>query len=244
MQALERRVICTLEKKYSFEKEEKIGRLNVLFEVLPDGNVSPVNQLEIFCETGQVFVTSGFNEIRERFNDAIFETKCKPTSFEHRDGECRYVSNSSSCEDIRGIMVAQLFKMPLPNILHPVIILSEAPQTKIIFLEDDKFIYGPFSYELNDKNIGKQHILTLASITTPINKIPPFHIAKINKEKVNNHISVNIRQGTFFLGNVKYIIENNDDIIDFISNEQIISTYGNKIAQNSNIRNFSKGTIT
>ncbi|ELF1741498.1 AAA family ATPase, partial [Klebsiella pneumoniae] len=33
-------------------------------------------------------------------------------------------------------------------------------------------------------------------------------------------------------------------MIDFISDDQIISTYGNKIAQNSDIRSFTKGTIS
>lgn len=47
-----------------------------------------------------------------------------------------------------------------------------------------------------------------------------------------------------YLSNIKRNLEQIDDVIDFISDDQIISTYGNKIAQNSDIRSFTKGTIS
>ncbi|BAW80631.1 ATPases associated with a variety of cellular activities [Candidatus Nitrosoglobus terrae] len=88
-----------------------------------------------------------------------------------------------------------------------------------------------------------QYTLTLKSIDTP-SDIPKFHIAKINKAKIKSFIAENKTQGTVFLGNVKTIIDRKDNnFIDFISDEQLISTYGKKIASNSEIKNFSKSTI-
>lgn len=86
MSQLERRVLCTTEKGYSSEREEQIGKLRVYFEILNNGDISPINESEPFCETEQVFVTSGYADIKDKFKNSLFEVVCMPTTFEQKDG--------------------------------------------------------------------------------------------------------------------------------------------------------------
>lgn len=40
----ERKVLCTIEKGYSSEREEQIGKLRVYFEVFENGDILPINK--------------------------------------------------------------------------------------------------------------------------------------------------------------------------------------------------------
>lgn len=156
MSQLERRVLCTTEKAYSSEREEQIGKLRVFFEILSNGDISPINETEHFCETEQVFVTSGYADIKEKFKNTLFEVVCLPSTFEQKDGNCKYVTRASSCEEIKGLQVCQIFdeKIPTPN--DPIIVVSDIPATRTLLVRDDNFIYGPFDYTnaYDEKQIG------------------------------------------------------------------------------------------
>lgn len=45
----ERRVLCTVEKGYSSEREEQIGKLRVYFEIFSTGDIFPINHNEFFA---------------------------------------------------------------------------------------------------------------------------------------------------------------------------------------------------
>ncbi|WP_409075724.1 AAA family ATPase [Pantoea sp. C3] len=239
----ERRVLCTTEKGYTNEREEQIGKLRAYFEVLDSGEIIPINSGEFFCETEQVFVTSGYTEIKNKFNEELFEAICIPTSFEQKDGNCKYVTRANSCEEIKGLQVCQIFnnEIPLPDDSN--IIVNQSPSTKTIMLEKDEYLYGPFDFtEMYDEKTNKT-TLSLTSITTPLSKIPQYHIAKIPMHKCMAYLSSKKSNEIRFISNIKKCIESADEEIDFITDDQIISTYGNKIAQSSDIRSFTKGTI-
>ncbi|WP_254185844.1 hypothetical protein [Pantoea sp. B270] len=242
MSQLERRVLCTIEKGYSSEREEQIGKLRVFFEILNNGDISPINESEPFCETEQVFVTSGYADIKEKFKNTLFEVICMPTTFEQKDGNCKYVTRASSCEEIKGLQVCQVFdeKVPTPN--EPIIVVSDSPATRTLLVRDDNFIYGPFDYTNTYDEKTDRHILSLKSISTPLSKIPQYHIGKVGAQKCVAYISDN-KFGPVFLANVKKVIDSLDEEIDFITDDQIMSNYGNKIALNSDFRSFTKGTI-
>ncbi|EFB3617392.1 AAA family ATPase [Escherichia coli] len=243
MSQLERRVLCTTEKAYSSEREEQIGKLRVFFEILSNGDISPINETEHFCETEQVFVTSGYADIKEKFKNTLFEVVCLPSTFEQKDGNCKYVTRASSCEEIKGLQVCQIFdeKIPTPN--DPIIVVSDIPATRTLLVRDDNFIYGPFDYTNAYDEKTDRHILSLKSISTPLSKIPQYHIGKIGEQKCVAYISEN-KTGPIFLANIKKVTDSLDEEIDFITDDQIISNYGNKIALNSDFRSFTKGTIS
>ncbi|MNG69114.1 hypothetical protein D3C79_274640 [compost metagenome] len=238
----ERKVLCTIEKGYSSEREEQIGKLRVYFEIFENGDISPINQMEFFCDTEQVFVTNGYSDIKERFKNNLFEAICIPTNFEQKDGNCKYVTRANSCEEIKGLQVSQVYNGSLPTPNDPFIVVDDNPLTKTLLINDDGFMYGPFDYtsKFDDKTEG--YILSLKSINTPLSKIPQYHIGKVGIQKCVGYLSKDKRK-PLFLANIKKVLEILDEEIDFITDDQILSVYGNKIALNADFRSFTKGTI-
>ncbi|MFP1830428.1 AAA family ATPase [Lonsdalea quercina] len=238
----ERKVLCTIEKGYSSEREEQIGKLRVYFEVFDNGDISPINKMGFFCDTEQVFVTSGYSDIKERFSNNLFEVICVPTNFEQKDGNCRYVTRASSCDEIKGLQVCQIYSVSLPSPNDPFIVVDDNPVTKTLLINDNNFIYGPFDYTSHFDEKTESYILSLKSISTPLSKIPQFHIGKVGVQKCIAYFS-DERRKPLFLANIKKMLDLLDEEIDFITDDQIISTYGNKIALNADFRSFTKGTI-
>ncbi|MBD8155775.1 AAA family ATPase [Pantoea agglomerans] len=238
----ERKVLCTIEKGYTSEREDQIGKLRVYFEVFENGDILPINQMEFFCDTEQVFVTSGYSDIKEKFKNNLFEAICIPTNFEQKDGNCRYVTRASSCDEIKGLQVSQVYDVSLPTPNDPLIAVDDTPLTKTLLIKDDGFIYGPFDYIINYDESTESYTLSLKSINTPLSKIPQYHIGKIGIQKCIAHFS-NDKRTPYFLSNIKRILETIDEEIDFITDDQILSIYGNKIALNADFRSFTKGTI-
>ncbi|ANN29155.1 AAA family ATPase [Vibrio vulnificus] len=239
----ERRVICSIQRGYE-NSESDIGKLRAFYEILTTDEIVPINspRTELFCETEQVFVTGRFSELKDKFGDKLFEAVCIPTSFEVREGDCRYVTRLGSCSDIKGLTCCQIFDHPLPPINEQIVVLPSKPLTKPILLRDDENIYGPFDYSYLKDSSNEEHILKIKAITTPINTTTPsFHIGKIYSPQYIQSLYEKTGQPTL-LGNIKKCFEN-AEFIDYISNDQIISTYGSKIAQNAEIRMFNKGTI-
>ncbi|WP_048781305.1 MULTISPECIES: AAA family ATPase [Pantoea] len=238
----ERKVLCTIEKSYSSERDEQIGKLRVYFEVFENGDILPINQMEFFCDTEQVFVTSGYSDIKERFKNNLFEAVCIPTSFEQKDGNCKYVTRANACEEIKGLQVSQIYDVSLPTPNEPSIVVEDIPLTKTVLIKDDGFVYGPFDYTSRFDEKTDSYILSLKSINTPISRIPQYHIGKVGIQKCIAYLS-NDKRKPVFLANIKKILEIIDEEIDFITDDQILSIYGNKIALNADFRSFTKGTI-
>lgn len=238
----ERKVLCTIEKGYSSEREEQIGKLRVYFEVFESGDILPINKMEFFCDTEQAFVTSGYSDIKERFKSNLFEAICIPTNFEQKDGNCRYVTRASSCDEIKGLQVSQVYDVSLPTPNDPLIVVNDLPLTKTLLIKENDFIYGPFDYTNKFDEKTESYILSLKSISTPLSKIPQYHIGKVGIQKCITHLS-NEKRTPLFLSNIKRILESIDEEIDFITDDQILSIYGNKIALNADFRSFTKGTI-
>ncbi|AWK82841.1 AAA family ATPase [Photobacterium damselae] len=242
LQQNERRVICAIERGYS-NSESDVGKLRAFFEIISPSEITPINCTEMFCETEKVFVTGRFSELQEKYGDKLFEASCIPSSFERRDGDCRYVTRLDYCSDIKGLACSQVFDHPLPNATEPEVVLTSKPITKSILLRSKDYIYGPFEYmPITDTADGNQRY-QLKAITSPINNtIPSFHIGMISSPRYISSLYDKGHQPVL-LGNIKKCFES-AELIDFISDDQIISMYGSKIAQNSEIRSFNKGTIT
>ena len=237
---LERKVICAIERGYD-KSESDIGKLRAFYEVLPNNELVAINSLEEFCPTERVFVTGQFTELKDKFGDKLFEATCIPSNFEAREGDCRYVTRTSSCSEIKGLICCQIFDHPLPNISNPEFVTHVKPITKTVLLRNDEYLLGPFEYTCDSDEMSGSYRIQLRAITTPLNNTPQYHIGKINCTQVIQHIYQKDGLPTL-LGNIKRCFEHSESL-DFISDDQIISTYGSKIAQNSEIRSFNKGTI-
>lgn len=241
--AVERKVICAVDKDY-INSGRDVGKLKVFYEVLPSGEAVPINSTELFCETERVFVIGVFSELKDKFGDRLFEAVCSPSVTEYRIGECRYITRLSSCSEIKGLSFCQIYDEPLPSVSSSVFTSSRKPITKNILLRNDGALFGPFECfsEFNENTESYNH--TIHAISTPLPSIPSFHIGKVSLSLVSKNINEDRGDGyPILLGNVKRCFES-AELIDYITDEQIISFYGTKVAQNGEIRSFSKGTVS
>lgn len=239
----ERKVICAIERG-TRHSESDVGKLKVFFEILPTNDIIPINSSgsDFFCETEKVFVTGQFTELQEKFGEKIFEATCIKTNFEIREGDCRYVTRLASCNELKGLVCCQVYNHSLPDISHPEVTLPSKPLTKSILLRDKDYIFGPFEYTYQNDNSSESLHAQIKAITTPLNNAPSFHIGKIASPQYV-HSLYEKTPHPVLLSNIIRCFEHSEHI-DYISDDQIISTYGSKIAQNSEIRAFTKGTIT
>ncbi|GJA95505.1 PhoH family protein [Aeromonas caviae] len=237
---LERKVICSVERAYS-NSESDVGKLRAYYEILPSNEIVQINSIELFCETERVFVTGQFTELKEKFGDRLFEVTCIPSSFEAREGDCKYVTRFTSCTDIKGLVCCQIYDHPLPSVASPEFITNKKPVTKNIVLRNASKLYGPFEYLCDTDNNLDSYQIQIKAISTPLNNTLPFHIGEIKADEWSSYIFEKPGLPTL-LGNIKKCFEHSESI-DYITDDQIISVYGSKIAQNSEIRSFNKGTI-
>ena len=238
---VEKRVICAIERGYN-NSDSDVGKLRAYYEILPTNEAVPINSTDnFFCNTEQVFVTGQFTELKDKFDERLFEAKCVHSNYDTREGDCKYVTRLSQCVEIKGLVCSQLFDSPLPNISDTVLMLDKKPLTKTILLRNSGIIYGPFEYTNEIDHLYDKCRLQLKAISTPLNSTPQYHIGKIGMHQCMPHL---YEKGGFpvFLANIKRCFEH-AELIDYITDEQIISTYGSKVAQNSEIRSFNKGTI-
>ena len=238
-----RRILCTIEKSFNAEREDHIGRLNAHFEITQNDDVIPINNASDFCETNQVFVTFGYGEIKNKYGSLLFEAECVLSSrAENKEGDCKYVTRYESTSEVRGLMACQVYHSEDIEDKREVFVPTR-PITKTIFLYDDTdcFYYGPYEYDCNDDD-SEEALLKLKSVTTPLSQsLPVYHIGKYSKQKIEPHLKD--FSSPEILGGIKKFIDKFDEKIDFISDEQIISLYGGKVAQSSTVRNFSKQTL-
>lgn len=237
---LERKIICAVERGYS-NSESDVGKLRAFYEIMPSNEVVPINSIEQFCETERVFITGQFTELKEKFGDKLFEATCIPSNYDAREGDCRYVTRFTSCTDLKGLVCCHVFDHSLPNASNPEIITDRKPLTKNILIRNNEQLYGPFEFIIDGESYTDSYRIQIKAISTPLNNTLPFHIGRIDSHQCAPYLYD--KTGLpILLGNIKRCFEQSESI-DYITDDQIISTYGSKIAQNSEIRSFNKGTI-
>lgn len=258
MESQARTVICSINPS-KFLSENK-GKLNVHFEIIGK-DIYPINKAKYFCNTEQVFVTSQFSSLEEKYNGRLFIAEVVPSAFDVKDGDCHYVLTSiDNCSELRNISIAEIFEHPLPTPEDPVISSYKKPIVRNnIFIKDSGYIYGPFEYKCKEKeNDSAAYEITLSTPTSPIlgskrNTQKPYVISKINFSAIINNISnyedkYYNNNDTSFFQITKSIIDERDSEIDFITDEQIIKSIGELIqtrpgkrwATNTELQNLKK----
>ncbi|WP_413516675.1 AAA family ATPase [Photobacterium phosphoreum] len=245
----ERRVICQIDRGYS--RDNDIGKVRAYFEILPNNDVIPINAAGYshFCDTERVFVTAKYSEIQERFEDRLFEVICIPSTFEVRDGDCKYITRMPSCSELRNLTICQIFDTTMPTATDPVAVLDSKPITRTILIRENGNVSGPFEYthqspeDHSDTSNNILYRMSLKAQSTPfLPSMPPFHIGKLTTAQCASSMFEKPGEPTL-LCNIKRTFER-AVFEDFISDDQILSIYGGKIAQNAEIRMFNKMMIT
>jgi hypothetical protein len=247
---MERIVICSLSKSFGTEGDR--GKVNVFFEKIDD-KLELINANEFFCETKEVFITRNYSELEDEYSNELFELKCSPSKFEVNDGDCKYVSIPENASAIRSkLNVSEIIRCTLPEISNPEISIEILPHTKTVFVEQNDFVYGPFDFEVVSPSTSTSMANTIKLKTPTLDLklsqgkvITNHHYAKIDKDKLEGYEFKTIIGGVIVnvLINHKSFLALMDSTVDFMSDEQIITKYGNIIAQNPTIRNFSKGMV-
>jgi hypothetical protein len=245
---MERIVICSLAKGFGTEGDR--GKVNVFFEKIND-KLESINSNEFFCETNEVFITRNYSELEEEYSKELFELKCAPSKFEVNEGDCKYVSTPENASKIRSkLNVSEIISCTLPEISNPEISIETLPHTKTVFIEQNDLVYGPFDFEIVSSSTSLPNTIKLKTSALDLKLaqgkvITNHHYAKININKLEEYKFKTIIGGIIVnvLINHKDFLALMDSSADFMTDEQVITKYGNIIAQNPNIRNFSKGMV-
>ncbi|MGY0216702.1 AAA family ATPase [Endozoicomonadaceae bacterium StTr2] len=245
-----RRLLCTIEENYP-NFVDGLGKLSVHFEVFEDGSMAPVNTREMLCETGQLFVTSGFDELKERFQDRLFEARAIPNQKEFRTGDCLYVTNADYCDETKGLMACHVFRSKLPEPDASQLTVDTPPLTRKIFLTHDDKAYGPFDCE-SQANEDHTYTLKITASTQDFklaksagNVLPAFHVTELDMKQCGSQLR-QLKEGSDsygLLGNVKQLLAGNKTHRDFINTDQLITKYGNMLAGSTNVKGFTKGMV-
>lgn len=244
----ELKLFCTIGN--SNYHDENLGKIVVHFEMDDAGHINPVDDRGAFdCPTGMVFVTSGFDRLKDRFGGDLFLAYCRPNKNINRGpDDCAYITNSESCEDSKRLQVSEIIQAPHPSPLNPEVVVESKPVTRCVFIEQNEKLCGPFDY--TSKGSDDAFVLSLSANTTPVNLSPkkslaPFQVAIINKNQCIQYIHQrnDMKRATKLLGSVKKVLSNARHSEDFISDDQLISQYGVKLASSGKIHGFSKNTI-
>jgi hypothetical protein len=245
----ERIVICIMDRAFTNDPDK--GLVKVLFEKFDD-EFHLINQKEPFCNTEQVFIIRGYEELTEKYGDSIFQLSCTPTKNDVKDGDCQYVSAFEHSSPLRSkLSIAEIFSEKLPSVLNPYIITDSIPLSSVIFFENQDILTGPFIVKSVDEtemstykvNIETQSIELLSEDRKTF--LPSNYFSKIKT------VDAELQLKSFKLGDsnkklvcdVKRLLNHSIDTEDFITDEQLISKYGQMIASNPQIRNFTKGMI-
>ncbi|EGQ9278312.1 AAA domain-containing protein [Vibrio vulnificus] len=252
-----RTVICSINSSKFFTENK--GKLNVHFEVVGK-DIYPINKIDDFCDTSQVFVTSQFSVIENNYRGRLFIAEVQQSVFDVKEGDCHYVLTSiENCSELRNIGIAEIVECPLPSPEIPVINQQYLPLSRMIFVKEGQYIYGPFEYKAKEiEGISSSYELTLSTPSTPLftskRSIPKSHvISKVEVDLLKDDISeyrdkYNPDKYITLIPINKDLASKRDEELDFITDEQIIKTIGELVqtrpgkrwATNAELQNLQK----
>jgi hypothetical protein len=247
--AQERIIICILDHAYGNDKDN--GKARALFEQIDD-EIHPINTKEPFCESSHVFIMRGYDDIKEKYGDGLFTLKCTESRNIIKEGDCKYVSAFEHASAIRSkFTVAEVFQEKVPSLSTAYVITDKKPLTPVILLRQLDELQGPFlvtKVEESNSSTFKVFIETPSTEFTSDNRecyIPAYHYSEMKVSHASN-LGVKFRYGSNnieLFGDVKRLLNITNTTVDYMSDEQILSKYGQILVGNSQIRNFTKGMI-
>lgn len=247
--AQERIIICILDHAYGNDNDN--GKARALFEQIDD-EIHPINKKEFFCESGHVFIMRGYDDIQEKYGDGLFLLKCTESRNFIKEGDCKYVSAFEHASSIRSkFSVAEVFNEKVPSLSTSYVVTDKIPSTQIILFRHLDDLQGPFLVskveELNSSTF-KVFIETQSTDYSSENKelyIPAYHYSEMNASSASNLV-VKFKHGVNnieLFGDVKRLLNITNRTVDYMSDDQVLSKYGQLLVSNSQIRNFTKGMI-
>ncbi|MEY4767965.1 MAG: hypothetical protein RL637_604 [Pseudomonadota bacterium] len=230
------------------------GKVRCHFEIFGSNDIAVIGTRVEFCNTEHVFITSGYNELADKFEGRLFEVEVVKSSWPVKEGGCNYVATAKYCSELRGTLISDVIEYELPNPNKPIIYSYYKPYTRSLFIKHQNAHYGPFNFDISEvlpRDFDSK--LYKIELIAPVNgcqgftgaATSTFSVAKIQSTKLSameTHFYDDNLQVSL-VGPTKLAIQLRDSEFEFLSDEQIISTYGQKLAANPNIRGFTKGLV-
>lgn len=122
-----------------------------------------------FCSSGKVFVAGGYEDINNSYDDfelfkvIIIESKQYRPEEAGSDRNCKYITLGTKTSDLKPGELIEIIASALPNPNLMIVRIDFLPSTKYIYLNDSGICYGPFRWELEDRDR-----LLLKKIDAPI----------------------------------------------------------------------------
>lgn len=132
-----------------------------------------------FCASGKVFVTGGYEDIDNSYDDfelfkvVIIESKQYRPEEAGSDRNCKYITLGTKTSDLKPGELIEIIASPLPDPNLTIVRVDYLPSTKYIYLNDSGICYGPFRWELEDRDR-----ILLKKVDSPIpgNQLTKGHV--------------------------------------------------------------------
>lgn len=178
-------------------KVEK-GLFKIVFEEI-DGKLFSVNLKEDFDDREEVFLLDGFDALSEKYQQKILKINAIPNANTDAEGQTKFVTFKNQVFDVNKNSLCSIIKAPLPDPLNLNVSLPSPVHTKIFYIEEDSFVYGPFLLERinsldNDSLIHSGKLRPLAGKSNGFPNLKPGFIYKFSLEDVNEGIGSDVTE--------------------------------------------------
>jgi hypothetical protein len=209
---------------YDEQGRPNLGLAKILFEI-DDDLITPINQEKYFDDRTEVFFTESFGKLQSRFDNKLI--KIKVTNNKNvGDNQTNYVAFENSVTAFKNHEIYSFIYSKLPDASVSHVRLNTLPHTKIFFIIDDGFAFGPFLLgrdeddKKSDLAIGK-----LIPACGKINGFPSIQVGTILKFnfdefKKNNKNVITATENEYYLTDVSRIEIVKNNITEYVTIEQ------------------------
>jgi hypothetical protein len=207
------------------------GLIKVLYEEL-DGRLSPINSETDFDYREEVFLLDSFESLVDKYQKKILKINVIPNANEESEGQTKYVTFKNQIYDTNKNEVVSFIKYPIPDPLNLDVTLPHAPHTKIFYLVDDGFAYGPFLLERfggfnleQEASDGKLKPLTGKANGFP--NLQPGYLYKINVDEIKKEFSETVLMDgdDFYLTESQKLNKIRNEQIEFATQQNVIEIF-------------------
>jgi hypothetical protein len=210
------------------------GYIRPIWIINEDGSWVAVNNENFPCETGQVFVKSGYDSLSVTYSDSFFKISIQDNPQPKNPDShfyCAFVADGQSAKRLEDKELVQVVddKLPDPNNCF-LDALDDNIMTRYIVIEDsNKYIYGIFKNDISSIDETGYYNAKLSVLNSPFifpQEKYEITILKANREQLNHTQIIDaIFRGKriSFIHNISdFIKEKNSERISFMSDEEVL----------------------
>lgn len=212
----------------------QLGYIKPIGEII-DNKLQSINE-ENFCKTMLVFITSGYQELSEKYPDKkLFQLTVRKSlvdsnEVDTRSLKCEYVATAQDASPIKSKDYFEIFQLKLPDSNKRIISPPYIPSTQYIFLDDGSNIYGPFQWHKLPET--SEPVIEIDFVNAPL---PGVKLAQYQTYKIN----INKSFPTFKSSDKTFIegldIIQNAEFYDYASDDEIVK-FCAKLATENGVR--------